>query len=138
MTLPSQLPYGTTPTAQPVPSHPAAAGGVAGTAAYTDELVVMHILRLLNRAGLPRPLAPVERALVAGARAAFDQLLKVCDDLLARPSTNPADTLAPPTDTVAGVAAPVGGTSAPTHPAGAPAAGRRRRRQPPRPVDEVT
>lgn len=56
-------------------------GGPTGEA---DELVLMHTVRLLNQVVASGPLSLVERAFVSGARVMFEQLMRACDELLAR------------------------------------------------------
>jgi hypothetical protein len=48
----------------------------------SDEMALLYILRILNQASGPGPLSKVEQAFVVGARGMFEQLVKVCDELL--------------------------------------------------------
>ena len=79
------------PTPGAVPEQPAA-----------DEAALMNLLRLLNHVRTTRTISPIERAFVLGARMVFEELTRVCDDLLTIPhapesSASPAS-LAPATE----------------------------------------
>jgi hypothetical protein len=67
----------------------------------TSELILVHILRFLTDAGSGRQLTTVDRAFLVGARAAFQDLIVICDRLLERkPETNasrPTSTTCQPT-----------------------------------------
>jgi len=64
------------------PGQPAMAGGPHDWPA-AEEAALMGVLRILNRVKVPRPLTPVERSFVVGAKALFEELTEVCDQLLA-------------------------------------------------------
>ncbi len=88
-----------------VPAEESSTMGAASAQAAADEATLTNILRLLHRVRPAAPLSPVERAFVLGARAMFEQLAKVCDDLLARqsaahasPTPGATASLATPTD----------------------------------------
>src|SRR5258708_314253 len=79
-----------TPHFPPGPGEASSTRGAASAEAAADEVTLTNILRLLPRLRPAVPLSPVERAFVLGARATFEQLAKVCDDLLARQPAAPA------------------------------------------------
>ncbi len=82
---PGELPASAIPEARQVlgvaPGGPAPdALGFPETTA--DEMAFLNILRLLNEASGPRLLTVVEQAFIAGAKTAFEQLVKACDQML--------------------------------------------------------
>jgi hypothetical protein len=53
------------------------------TSETASEVALLQIMRILNRAQSGCKLTPVERAVLIGARALFEQLTATCDNLLA-------------------------------------------------------
>jgi hypothetical protein len=68
--------------------------GAAPERPAADEAALLNLLRLLNQVRTTRPLEPVERAFVLGAREVFEELARVCDGLLAAPPSPDLSTTA--------------------------------------------
>jgi hypothetical protein len=61
-----------------------------------EEQTLLTVIRLIDRSSISEALSPVERALIAGARAIFEELARECEQMLASgPPASPPRPLSP-------------------------------------------
>ena len=78
-----------------LPKGPSGVPEAGPEEATASEAALMNILRLLNGIGGSRPLTPVERSFVLGAKAMFEELVRVCGVLLAAAPAGESPSAAP-------------------------------------------